>query len=334
MKRDELMVTVRDVARAAGVSAGTVSRALKNEPGLTEETRQRICRLADEMGYDIARLRGKRLRRVVFLLHSQHNTAAASPFYLPMLQGAEAACRRYGIVLSFLTVGPGPGLFEQLRMHAPDGIICAGYFEPEVVQALHETGKPLVLIDMKLRGQCSVNPDNHMGGHLATRHLIELGRSRIGLLCGSLSHYSIRERARGFRQALFDAGMLADPRLEVALPEGMDPDVGAWEAMSSLLALPQPPDAVFCFNDSAALVAMRCCLAHGLKVPHDVSIVGFDDIDAATQGHRPLTTLRVDKKALGALGVDLLLKVQGDESGAVLEQVVPVELVVRGSTRA
>jgi DNA-binding LacI/PurR family transcriptional regulator len=103
--------------------------------------------------------------------------------------------------------------------------------------------------------------------------------------------------------------------------------------MSGLLALPQPPDAIFCFNDSAALVAMRCCLAHGLKVPHDVSIVGFDDIDAAKEGHRPLTTLRVDKKALGSLGVDLLLRMQGGEGAAAIEQVVPVELVVRASTR-
>jgi DNA-binding LacI/PurR family transcriptional regulator len=214
-------------------------------------------------------------------------------------------------------------------MHAPDAIICAGFFEPELLAALRASGKPLVLIDMKLRGYSSVNPDNMMGGYLATRHLIALGRTRIAMISGSLSHYSVRERNRGYRQALFDAGMLADPRLETSLPDGVDLEVGAHEAMLSLLALPDPPDAVFCYNDSAALVAMRCCLSAGVTVPQDVSIVGFDDISSAVLAHRPLTTLRVDKQKLGALGVELLLR--GDQE-PTLEKVAPVELIVREST--
>jgi DNA-binding LacI/PurR family transcriptional regulator len=214
-------------------------------------------------------------------------------------------------------------------MHAPDAIVCAGFFEPELLSALRATGKPLVLIDMKLRGYSSVNPDNFMGGYLATKHLIGLGRTRIGMISGSLAHYSVRERNKGYRQALFESGMLADPRLEASLPEGVDLETGAAEAMQSLLALPNPPDAVFCYNDSAALVAMRCCLAAGLTVPHDVSIVGFDDISSAVLGHRPLTTLRIDKKQLGAMGVELLLR---DQQEPPIEQVAPVELIVRAST--
>jgi DNA-binding LacI/PurR family transcriptional regulator len=168
-----------------------------------------------------------------------------------------------------------------------------------------------------------------MGGYLATKHLIDTGRTRVGFISGPLSHYSIRERARGYRQALFEEGILADPRLEAGLPDGVDLETGAWEAMEQLLALPHPPDAVFCYNDSAALVAMRCCLAKGLKVPHDIAIVGFDDISTAVLGHRPLTTLRIDKKALGALGVELLLN--GPHNDPV-EKIAPVELVVRAST--
>ena len=322
-------VTIRDIARVAGVSAGTISRALKNEPGLTEATREAVMQVARELGYDFCKLRPKRMRRLTFLLHRQHNTASSSPFYSPVLHGAEEACRKQGIVLSFMAVGPADGLIDQIRMHTPDGIVCAGYFEPETLSALRSTGKQLVLIDMKLRGYSSVNPDNMMGGYLATRHLIETGRTRIGLISGSLAHYSIRERARGYRQALFDAGLLADPRLEASLPDGVDLEPGAWEAMEALLSLPHPPDAVFCYNDSAALVAMRCCLAKGLKVPHDVAIVGFDDISSAVLGHRPLTTLRIDKKELGALGVDLLLR---DQQEAPVELVSPVQLIVRAST--
>ena len=322
-------VTIRDIARFAGVSPGTISRALKNEPGLTETTRQMVLCAAQTLGYDFGNLRRKRMRRMTFLLHRQHNTAASSPFYSPVLHGAEEACRKQGIVLSFMAVGPADGVTEQLRMHAPDAIVCAGFFEPELLNALRASGKPLVLIDMKLRGYSSVNPDNLMGGYLATRHLIGLGRSRVAMLCGPLGHYSIRERNKGYRQALFDAGLLADPRYEAHLPEGVDLETGACEAMQSLLALPHPPDAVFCYNDSAALVAMRCCLAAGLKVPHDVSIAGFDDISHAVQGHRPLTNLRVDKKALGAMGVELLLAGQPDPP---VDKVAPVELIVRAST--
>src|SRR5471030_2845346 len=199
--------TVRDIARAAGVSTGTVSRALKNETGLTETTRQSVLATARRLGYDFGKLRAKRIRR-----------------------------------LSFLAAGPADGLPDQVRMHAPDGIVCAGFFEPELLSALRATGKPLVLIDMKLRGYSSVNPDNLAGGQLATRHLIALGRHRIALIAGPLGHYSIRERARGYRQALFDAGMLADPALEAHLPDGADLDAGAREAMQSLLELPERPD--------------------------------------------------------------------------------------------
>ena len=324
--------TIRDIARVAGVSPGTVSRALKNEPGLTETTRQMVLAAARELGYDFCKLRPKRLRRLTFLLHRQHNTAASSPFYSPVLHGAEEACRKQGIVLSFMAVGPADGLIDQIRMHAPDGIVCAGFFEPETLAALRATGKQLVLIDMKLRGYSSVNPDNMMGGYLATRHLVETGRTRVGFISGPLAHYSIRERARGYRQALFDEGILADPRLEAYLPDGVDLETGAWEAMEQLLSLPHPPDAVFCYNDSTALVAMRCCLARGLKVPHDVAIVGFDDISTAVLGHRPLTTLRIDKRALGALGVELLLDATRSPSTEPVEKIAPVELVVRAST--
>ena len=124
---------------------------------------------------------------------------------------------------------------------------------------------------------------------------------------------------------------MADPRLDVTLADGVDLETGAYEAMQTLLDLPHPPDAVFCYNDAAALAAMRCCLAAGLSVPHDVSIVGFDDIPGAVLGHRPLTTLRIDKKELGAIGVELLLR-DTQEPSPPVEKVAPVELIVRAST--
>jgi DNA-binding LacI/PurR family transcriptional regulator len=323
-----MAVTIRDLAQATGLSIGTISRALKNQGGLTETTRAQVTQVAQQLGYDFGKLRQNRIRRIAFLLHRQHNTLSASPFYSPVLHGAESACRRAGIALSFIALGPAEPIAEQLKLHQPDAIMCVGFFEPEMLAALRTSGKPLVLVDMHVPDYCSVNSDHQLGGYLATRHLLQTGRKRIALLSGSLAHYSISRRARGFRQALFEARVLADPALEICLPDLGQPEQAVPRAMAQLLALPAPPDAVFCYNDSTALAAMAYCQSIGLKVPHDIAIVGFDDISAAAKANPPLSTIRIDKEALGAAGVELLLGTPGD----VLEQIQPVQLILRESS--
>ncbi len=322
-------VTLRGIAEVTGLSIGTVSRALKNQVGMTEETRNKVREAAQRLGYDLAHLKKGRIRRITFLLHSQHNTLASSPFFSPVLQGAEAACRREGVALSFIAVDPAEPVLGQIRLHQPDAIVCAGFFEPEVLAALQQVGKPIVLIDMHRPGFTSVNPDNMRGGYLVTQHLLRCGRKRIAMLCGSLAHYSIQQRNRGFRQALFDHKVYADPDLEVILPTLGDGDASVAEAMRGLLSLAKPADAVFCYNDSTALAAMDYCLNAGLKVPHDIAIVGFDDIAAAAAAIPPLTTVRVDKEALGSAGIELLLH-KPDEDPSHLT--VPAFLIVRESS--
>jgi LacI family repressor for deo operon, udp, cdd, tsx, nupC, and nupG len=162
----------------------------------------------------------------------------------------------------------------------------------------------------------------------AMRHLLDIGRRRIACIAGPLAHTSIRERAHGYRRALFEAGMLADPELEAMATPGLPHDVGAAQAMQQLLRLREPPDAVFACNDAAALAAIGACHAAGLQVPRDVAVVGFDDIRMAAATRPSLTTLRVDRQALGRMGVELLLH------GASMPRLntLPVELVVRQST--
>jgi DNA-binding LacI/PurR family transcriptional regulator len=324
-----MAVTIRDIARATGYSIGTVSRALKNQDGLTDKTRTRICAVARELGYDFGKLREGDVRRIAFLLHRQHNTQSASPFYLPVLHGAEDACRKRGIALSFVVVGPAEPVLDLVRLHQPDALLCAGFFEPELVAALRDTGKPLVLLDMRLPGYSSVNPDHGLGGYLAVRHLLQLGRRRIAMLTGPLAHHSILERYRGFRKALFEARMLADPELEIQLPSIGNAHDNVGRAIDALLAREQRPDALFCYNDSTALAAMRHCLERGLKIPHDIAIVGFDDISAAATAVPPLSSVKIDKELLGRMGVDLLMEKTADPG---LEQTLAVQLVVRESS--
>jgi DNA-binding LacI/PurR family transcriptional regulator len=322
-------VTMRDLAELLGRSVATISRALNNEPGLTKENRDAILKAARELGYDFATLRTGRIRRILFLLHTRNNTERTSGFYSAVMHGAEAACRERKLILSFMAVDPADNIAERLRGQSFDAMICAGYFEFELLAALRNTGKPLVLIDSKVHGYSSVNPDNMTGAYLATQHLLRSGRSRIAMISASAAQYSIRERIRGFRTALYDANVLLDPRYEVTVTDGMGLEDGVHTATQTLLALPRRPDAILCYNDAAALIAVRTCAAAGLRIPQDIAIAGFDDIADAMLGHRPLTTIHVDQHALGEAGVELLLSPAPRQP---VERTVPIELVVRAST--
>lgn len=323
-------VTIRDVARAAGVSVGSVSRALKNQRGTSDTTRRHIRGVARELGYDWSRLRADQPQRLAFLVHRQHSAFAINPFFSHVLHWVEEACRGLSVVPTLLAVGPTDPLREQLRLHQPDVLLAAGFFEVEMIELLESMELPLALIDLWMPGLPCVNPDNERGGYIATRHLLQSGRRRIAFLSGSLAHFSIREREHGYRRALFEAGVLGDPDLEaVALP-GLDVEHSAAEAARRLVLQPGGVDAIFAYNDAAALAAMRMCQSLGRRVPDDVAIVGFDDIPGAAGALIPLTTIRVDLEALGRTGVDLLI--QPDTSNRQIT--LPVSLVVRTSCGA
>ena len=331
-----MATTIRDVARAASVSIGTVSRALKNQPGLSEATRVRVVEVAQRLGYDSAQLR-TRIRRVMFLLHRQHNNFAVSPFFSQVLHGFEEACRERRLVPSVLTAGPTQDLAQQMRLHAPDAIAVAGFVEPELLAHLQTLARPIVLIDLCAPGFRSVNIDNAKGASLAMAHLFATGRRRIAFIGGSLAHHSIAQRALGYRKAYFDAGLLFDPTLEINAQAGLPADLAAADAMERLIADARArsnplPDAVFAYNDAAALAAMRVCLAHGLRVPDDIAFVGFDDIPAAAHSTPPLSTVAVDKEALGRRGVELLLEDHPNPL-AHTDSLMSVEFIARASSR-
>jgi DNA-binding LacI/PurR family transcriptional regulator len=325
-----MSVTVRDIAEAAGVSVGTVSRALKNQRGLSDDTRRHVRQVASALGYDLSRLRSGKAPRLVFLIHRHHSNFAVNPFFAEVMHGVEEGCRQFGVAPTLLSARQGDAVGKLLKLHEPDALLVAGYFEDEVLAQLTDLGLPLVLVDGWIPGCAAVNPDNTGGGYQATRHLLDLGRQRIAYIAGSLAHFSIRERSRGYRRALFEAGVLADPDLEALAPPGLDDAEGAAAAMRTLLRRRLRPDAVFAYNDSAALAAMRVCLNAGLRIPEDIAFVGFDDIPAARYGAIPLTTLRVDKQELGRTGVEMLVG-----GGAMpQEMVMGVQLMVRESSGA
>jgi len=319
-------IGVRDIAQLAGVSVGAVSRALNNRPGLREDTRQRIMQIAQDLGYDFSRLHDDKIKKILFILHRQHNTASAMNFYSPVLLAVEHACRERNIALSFLALGPTDNVTQQVLQHSPDALLCVGFIEPEIMAELQKRPLPIVLIDHAIPGMISINPDNYQGSMVLIQHMIKQGKKRIAFLASSLAHYSIRQRERGYRQALFDAGMLVSPQYEVTAPALTDLTVSLEFALDELMSLPIPPDALFCYNDAAAMVALNYCQKKGIKVPEDIVIAGFDDIDLSRHISPALTTLAVDKDLLGKRAVELL--VSSSENNNVL---LPVQLKLRAS---
>ncbi|WP_226991672.1 LacI family DNA-binding transcriptional regulator [Citrobacter amalonaticus] len=248
-------------------------------------------------------------------------------FYSPVLLAVEDACRERNIALSFLAMGPTDNVTQQVIQHSPDALLCVGFIEPEIMAELRKMPLPIVLIDHAIPGMCSINPDNYQGSMMLTHHLIKQGRRRIAFLAGSLAHYSIRQRERGYRQALFDAGMLISPQYEVTAPALTELTLSLEYALDELMSLPEPPDAVFCYNDAAAMVTLNYCQKNGLNVPEDIAVVGFDDIELSSHITPALTTLSIDKEALGKRAVEQLVAPCGVEN-----ILLPVQLVLRASS--
>jgi LacI family transcriptional regulator, repressor for deo operon, udp, cdd, tsx, nupC, and nupG len=323
-------VTIRELAQAAKVSIGTVSRALKGQPGLSAQTRAEVLRVAQELGYDVGKLRSGKPRRVLFLYNRQIDSLATNQFYSVVLHGAETACREAGVSLSLMSVAAGDDVVAQVRRHEAEALVAVGFFEIETLSAMRESDLPLVLTDHFHGGLHCVNVDNVRGALTATQHLLEGGAKRPAMIVGPLSHHSVALRAKGFRRALFEAGRLADPELEMPMNMTLPYDEAGRDAMRRLLALAEPPDAVFAYNDSTALGAIEVCKAAGLRVPEDIRFVGYDDIAAASRSQPTLTTVRVDKDALGRESVMALM--EGNTGPG--ELLLPVDLVVRESSRA
>ncbi|MCB5197182.1 LacI family DNA-binding transcriptional regulator [Deefgea salmonis] len=325
-----MSISLRKLAQAAGVSVGTASRALKHQAGVSEQQRQHVQQLAIELGYDISRLQRQPIGRILFLLHAQHTTASASPFYAEVERGARLACLDKGIELQPFSINTNSSIRRQLLQQEADAIVCVGFIEPEILAVVQALGKPTTLIDACAPQLASVNPDNQAGTRLMTEQFIAQGRQRIAFLSGSLAHHSIRLRERGYRQALFNAGRLADPALEALIAPGLDLASGTRLALNELLNLPQPPDAIIAFNDACALIVQAACLERGMTLPDDLWIGGFDDIAAAHAAQ--LSTVAVDKAALGAAGIAQLLALAGHQD--IADTLQPVRLILRASTGA
>ncbi|MBI4874189.1 MAG: LacI family DNA-binding transcriptional regulator [Acidobacteria bacterium] len=329
-------VSIKDIARRANVSHSTVSRALQNSPLVNRETADKIRRLARELDYRasaVARsLATSKTRSAGVVV-----TSIADPFAAGVVGGIEDAANQHGysIVLANSHADPERemAVVRSLEERRVDGVVVtASRVGAMYVPLLARMRVPIVLLNNQHPSEFahSVMIANLEASRDATRHLIQLGHRRIAYLGDRYGHQSDTERFGGYRQALDEADVPFQPELVV---HGDGKPEGGMQAMERLLALAVPPTAVFCYNDMTALGALRRIRASGLRVPGDISLVGFDDLYIAEYTDPPLTTVRQPLGQMGRLAMEALIRLlEGSPAGQSIR--VPGELVIRESTAA
>lgn len=343
------MAKLRDIATASGVSVAAASLALNGRDGVSDETRRRVVAAAESLGYVRRADRPRRPARgfLGFVIEQLPFPVFADIFYGEVVHGIDEEAHELGFSTGFTVVqGERPvearaKVRQMLQGNRVRGLIVIGGSNliDELVRELARQPVPLVLLDnylldLPLDG---VEMDHKVGGYLATRHLIELGHREIGFIAGPAKYRTLGDRADGYRRALGDAGLPIDPEL-IAVPSGASGGKKGYHEMRDLLARPRRPTAVFAVSDKAAFGAIDAVREAGLRLPADLSLVGFDDVHEASLLDPPLTTISVPKRLMGRLAVRVLadrlgIAAEGAFSiASPAKVVVPVGLVVRGST--
>lgn len=336
-----MSITIKDIARAAGVSHTTVSRALRDYPALSSETTAHIKALAQEMGYvPNAAARGLKTRRTRALgvIVSQID----DPFWSEVLEGIDEILHPAGYSLFVAATHRDPQREKQvvtaMVQRGVDGVIlCAPQFSPEQSHALNEYGIPMVTVNNEGAGdsQFLVYNDNDYGIRLIARHLIELGHTRMAFLGNAQGGSTTRERAEGFRQELRACGIPVHEAFMTLAPSST-PE-GGFVGTQHLLSLDERPTAISCYNDNMAMGVYSALFQSGLRVPQDISVVGFDDIAVAAFLTPPLTTLRQFKSQLGSDAATMMLhlleaRLAGETTFTAQKIGLCGELVIRAST--
>ncbi len=330
------MASLREVAERAGVSTAAASRALRDRPGVSAETRSRVRQAARELGYQ-PDLRARSLRT-----SRTHNVGLVvpdvmNPFFSEVARavGDVAGQREYSLLL-----GNSDGLRNKeeefvnlLLQKKVDGLIVfAATSASQHLERARARGLPIVLIDRKVPGLDIIRADNEKGGTLATSHLLDLGHTRIGLITGRLDLATRRDRYNGYRYALIRAGITPDPTL---VREGSVRSDHGYGAALDLLTLPAPPTAIFATTDTIAMGVLLALEERSVPVPEEMAVVGYDNTYLTVICRPRLTSVAQPKQQMGQWATTFLIdwieqgRADGDEP---VEVVLDPQLVVREST--
>jgi len=332
--------TIADIARLAGVSKSTVSRALNDSPLIGEETKDRIRALARQYNFQInapaRRLSMKQSRTIAFVTHAYHKDfSVADLFGLEILGGISSglASRGYDMLVIHVIPDDIKWAHQYFNTGRVDGfILMTSSHKQSHVKAILEAGAPFIIWGVPRPSEqlkqkyCSVTGDNFTGGKLAGEHLIRINRKKIAFIGGPPDDIEVQQRQAGYESALKEAGRAIEPAL---IDYGDFSNTSGAEAMKRLLEKIPDIDAVFVNSDLMAIAAMDEIREHGRRVPEDIAVVGYDDLSISEHSNPPLTTIRQNIPLSGKLlALNLIEFLQ---TGMVTNVTIPVELIVRKS---
>lgn len=332
--------TIKDVARKAGVSTATVSFVLNANPkeAISEGVRRRVLEAARALSYHpsaaAAALARRRVRNVALVFYKDMDTIT-NPFYSFVVQGAvkEALERDYDLLFSYVdtTYAGYQSLPKIVREKNAGGVLFMRRIEPRMVKDIRGLGIPVVAVDYapRMEGLDSVQIDNRRGGALAAEHLAQLGHERMGMFVPRHPAPSVEERLEGFRVGL-DKRDLKFTKSSLIVTETFTYEAGYQAALAVLAKTPLT--GFFCANDEMAAGVLRAAHELGLRVPKDISVVGFDDITMSNYTDPPLTTVGVVKEHMGRRAMARLIELVERTDDRVKTEIAPVELVSRSST--
>lgn len=330
-----MTVTIKDVARVAGVSVASVSRALNGHESVTEPTRLRILKVADELRYvphaGARSLITRRTDMVGVLLPDLYGE-----FFSELIRGMDSAARARGLHL--LVSSSHGSLFEAtealrtLQGRVDGVLVMAPQSDAASLAASLPPGVPTVLVNTRIDGNesPSISIDNHGGATAMVSQLVGAGYERIAFISGPAGNFDAEERLRGYRHSL--ARLLPDAA-EIVLP-GDFSEASGYQAGLALCAQSERPQAIFAANDMMALGCLFALTEHGLRVPDDIALAGFDDIPIARFVTPPLTTVRVRIAELGRRALERLAElIEVPDADSPAMEPLSCEVIVRQSTR-
>jgi DNA-binding LacI/PurR family transcriptional regulator len=328
--------TIADIARLAGVSKSTVSRALNDSPLIGIETKERIRSIARKHDFQInvpaRQLSMQQSRTIAFVTHAYHKEfSVADLFGLEIMGGISSGLYAHGYDMLVVHVDPRETgwAHQYLDTGRVDGfILMTSTRKQHHIKALVEMGAPFIVWGIPLPNHSypSVTGDNFTGGRLATEHLIRCGKKRIAFLGGPADEREVQLRYRGYESVLLETGRSIDPAL---IAHGDFSNTSGASAMRHLLEKAPDLDAVFVNSDLMAIAAMDVIREQGSRVPEDIAVVGYDDLSIAEHSNPPLTTIRQNIPLAGKLLAQNL--VQYLQTSVVTNVSMPVELIVRKS---
>lgn len=326
-------ITLASIAAEAGVSLPTVSKVVNGRADVAPQTRARVEELLLQYNYVRPGRRSARRAGLIDLIFNQLD----SPWAIQILRGVEDffADQRRGVVVSAVRHGSArpTSWTSSLASHDTDGVILVtSELTTEQWTQLHKQSIPLVVIDpanLPAPEVPSVGATNWAGGMAATEHLLELGHRRIGIISGPEDWLCSRARVDGYRFALDRAGVAVGPEY---IRYGDFQHEGGFRCGQELLSLPDPPTAIFAGSDQQALGVYEAARQRGLRIPQDLSVIGFDDLPVARWLSPPLTTVRQPLTAMGRTAAEMLLNLINGVRLRTQRMELSTELIVREST--